>query len=64
MDIYVTPEDAEYTEKTNEQTEIQTAVKPEVYTKEEVQMLLEALLKSTKTEQSENVVQNILKEVE
>lgn len=64
MDIYVTPEDTEYTEKTNEQTEVQTAVNPEVYTKEEVQILLESLLKATKTEQSENVVQNILKEVE
>ena len=64
MDIYVTPEDVEYTEKINEQTEVQTAVKPEVYTKEEVQILLKALLKTTKTEQSEKVVQNILKEVE
>ena len=64
MDIYVTPEDAEYTEKTNEQTEVQTAVNPEVYTKEEVQILLEAVLKATKTEQSQVVVQDILKEVE
>ena len=64
MDIYVTSENAEYEIKTNTQNEIQTAVKPEVYTKEEVQILLEALLKTTKAEQSENVVQNILKEVE
>ena len=56
MDIYVTTEDVEYTEKINEQTEVQTAVKPEAYTKEEVQILLKALLKTTKTEQSEKVV--------
>lgn len=64
MDIYVTSENAEYEIKTNIQSEVQTAVKPGLYTKEEVQILLEALLKTTKTEQSEKVVQNILKEVE
>ena len=63
MDIYVTSENAEYEIKTNTQSEIQTAVKPGLYTKEEVQILLESLLKVTKTEQSENVVENILKEV-
>lgn len=41
MDIYVTPEDAKHEEKTNTQSEVQTAEKREVYTKEEVQMLLE-----------------------
>ena len=64
MDIYIFPQDAKHTDKTNEQTEKQTAVKPETYTKEEVQMLLEALLKATKTEQSQYTVENILKEVE
>ena len=64
MDIYVTSENAEYEIKTNIQSEVQTVVKPGLYTKEEVQILLEALLKTTKTEQSEKVVQNILKEVE
>ena len=63
MDIYVTSKNAEYEIKTNTQSEIQTAVKPGLYTKEEVQILLESLLKVTKTEQSENVVENILKEV-
>ena len=63
MDIYVTSKNAEYEIKTNTRSEIQTAVKPGLYTKEEVQILLEALLKATKIEQSEKVVQNILKEV-
>lgn len=43
MDIYVTPEDAKHKEKTNTQSEVQTAGKREVYTKEEVQKLLEEL---------------------
>ena len=45
MDSYVTPEDAKHEEKTNTQSEVQTAEKREVYTKEEVQMLLEELQK-------------------
>ena len=45
MDLYVTPEDAKHEEKTNTQSEVQTAEKREVYTKEEVQMLLEELQK-------------------
>lgn len=45
MDIYITPEDAKHEEKTNTQSEVQTAEKREVYTKEEVQMLLEELQK-------------------
>ena len=40
MDIYVTPEDAKHEEKTNAQSEVQTAEKQEVYSKEEVQKLL------------------------
>ena len=61
MDIYVTSENAEYEIKTNTQSEVQTVVKPNLCTKEEVKILLESLLKATKTEQSENVFQNILK---
>ena len=45
MDIYITPEDAKHEEKTNAQSEVQTAEKQEVYSKEEVQMLLEELQK-------------------
>ena len=45
MDIYITPEDAKHEEKTNTQSEVQAAEKREVYTKEEVQMLLEELQK-------------------
>ena len=40
MDIYITPEDAKHEEKTNTQSEVQTAEKQEVYSKEEVQKLL------------------------
>ena len=43
MDIYLTPEDARHEKKTNTQSEVQTAEKREVYTKEEVQKLLEKL---------------------
>ena len=64
MDVYLIPKDARHTEKTNDQTEIQTAVKSEIYTKEEVQKLLEALLKNTKSEQSQNLIKNTLSEVE
>ena len=48
MDIYVFPPDKESTEEKNEELETQTAVKPEVYTKEEVQKLLEEMLKKFK----------------
>ena len=41
MDIYITPEDAKHEEKTNTQSKVQTAEKSEVYTKEEVQKLLD-----------------------
>lgn len=47
MDIYVTPEDAKHEIKTNTQCEIQTAVKSEVYTKEEVMELLKSVQKGT-----------------
>ncbi len=47
MDIYVTPEDAEHEIKRNKQSEVQTAVKPEFYTKEEVLALLKSLQKGT-----------------
>ena len=40
MDIYISPPNAPYTEKTNE--------KSEVYTKEEVEKLLEEMLKKIK----------------
>lgn len=43
MDIYITPEDAKHEEKTNTQSEVQTAEKQEVYTKEQVQILLDKL---------------------
>lgn len=45
MGIYVTPEDAKHEIKTNMQNEVQTAVKAEVYTKEEVLALLKSLEK-------------------
>ncbi|MFR1509222.1 MAG: hypothetical protein ACLSSW_01065 [Acutalibacteraceae bacterium] len=45
MDIYITPEDAKHEIKTNTQCEVQTAIKQEVYTKEDVQKLLEKLQK-------------------
>ena len=45
MDIYLTPEDAKHEEKTNTQSKVQTAKKIEVYTKEEVQKLLNELQK-------------------
>ena len=45
MDIYLTSEDAEHEEKTNTQSEVQTAEKREVYTKEEVQKMLDELQK-------------------
>jgi hypothetical protein len=45
VDIYLTPEDAKHEEKTNTQSEVQTAEKQEVYTKEEVQKLLDELQK-------------------
>ena len=48
MDIYVVPPDAERIEQKNEELETQTAEATEVYTKEEVQKLLEEMLKKFK----------------
>lgn len=48
MEIYVIPPDKERTEKTNIEVEVQTAQKQEVYTKEEVEKLLEEMLKKIK----------------
>ena len=48
MDIYVFPPDKESTEAKNVEIEAQTAVKQEVYTKEEVEKLLEEMLKKIK----------------
>lgn len=45
MEIYVIPEDAKHEKKTNTQSKIQTAQKVEIYTKEEVEKLLEELQK-------------------
>ena len=48
MPIYVTPEDAKHETKTNAQSEVQTAQKSELYTKEEVLKMLEAIQKEDK----------------
>lgn len=64
MNIYIFPQDVEHTEKTSKQAEVQTAVKSETYTKEEVKVMLEALLKAVKTEELQDTAKNILKEVE
>ena len=48
MDIYVFPPDKESTEEKNIELETQTAVKPEVYKKEEVEKLLEEMMKKIK----------------
>ena len=45
MQIYVTPEDAKHETKTNAQSEVQTAQKSELYTKEQVQKMIEAIQK-------------------
>lgn len=45
MQIYVTPEDAKHETKTNAQSEVQTAQKSELYTKEQVQKMLEVIQK-------------------
>ena len=45
MPIYVTPEDAKHETKTNAQSEVQTAQKSELYTKEEVLRMIEAIQK-------------------
>lgn len=45
MTIYITPEDAKHETKTNTQSEVQTAQKGELYTKEQVQKMIEAIQK-------------------
>lgn len=45
MPIYVTPEDAKHEIKTNAQSKVQTAQKGELYTKEQVQKMFEAIQK-------------------
>ena len=45
MQIYVTPEDAKHETKTNAQSKVQTAQKSELYTKEQVQKIIEAIQK-------------------
>ena len=45
MSIYVTPEDAKHETKTNAQSEVQTVQKGELYTKEQVQKIIEAIQK-------------------
>lgn len=45
MPIYVTPEDAKHETKTNTQSKVQTAQKSELYTKEQVQKMIEAIQK-------------------
>ena len=48
MDIYIFPPDKESREEKPKEVKPQTAVKQEVYTKEEVQKLLEDMLKKFK----------------
>lgn len=45
MPIYITSEDAKHETKTNAQSEVQTAQKSELYTKEQVQKMLEVIQK-------------------
>jgi len=48
MDIHKPPKDAEFVEKTNEQSEVVHAVPVKTYTQEEVQAMLEAVQKGEK----------------
>ena len=48
MEIYVIPPDKKKKKKTNIELEVQTAQKQETYTKEEVEKLLEEMLKKIK----------------
>ena len=48
MDIHLIPEDPEKIIKTNEQSEIKTAQEQDIYTKEDMQKLIEKMMKNFK----------------